>query len=83
MQGVHAVGVDEAGKVRRAPDAADGGHIVLGNLEFDERLLHGGQHTEVATTGTPVGVDLAFEIGHHQLLGICYIGRHFRFLPTP
>ena len=68
VQGMHAVGVDEAGEVGRAADAADGGDIVLGDLQFDEGLLDGGEDAVVAAAGAPVGVDLAFEIGHRDLV---------------
>ena len=67
MQRVHAVGVDEAGKVRRAADAADRGDLVLGNLQLDQRLLHRSEHAEVAATRAPVGIDLALEIGHRSV----------------
>ena len=60
MQRVHAVGIDEAGEVGRAADAADGSHIVVGNLQLDERLLNRGEHAEIAAAGAPVGIDFAF-----------------------
>jgi hypothetical protein len=71
VQSVHAVRVDEPGKVGRTPDAADGNHIVVWDLKIDQRLLDGGQHPEIATSGTPVRVHFAFEVGHRQTLGIC------------
>ncbi len=66
MQRVHAVGVDEAGEVGGAADAADRGHLVVGDLQLDQRLLHRGEHAEVAATGAPVGIDLALEVGHRS-----------------
>ena len=57
VQGVHAVGVDEAGEVGGAADAADGGDLVLGDLQLDEGFLDGGEDAEVAAAGTPVGID--------------------------
>ena len=71
MQRVHAVGVDEAGEIGRTTDAAYGDHVVIWDLKIDQRLLNGGQHPEVATSGTPVRVHLALEVGHRQTLGIC------------
>ena len=68
VQGVHAVGLNEAGEVRGAADAADGDDLVIGNLELDEGLLHRGQHAEVAAAGAPVGIDAAFEIGRRERL---------------
>ncbi len=76
MKRVHAVGVDEAGKVGGAADAADDHDFVLGNLQIDQSLLHGGEHAEVAAAGAPVGIDSALEICHYQLLGSRYICRH-------
>ncbi len=69
MQGVHAVGIDEPGKVGGAADAADGGNLVIGNLQLNQRLLHRRQHAEIATTRAPVGIDLALKVGHHLACG--------------
>ena len=59
VQRVHAVGVDEAGEVGGAADAADRRDLVLRNLQFDQRLLYGGEDAEVPASRAPVGVDLA------------------------
>ena len=56
---VHAVGVDEAGEVGGAADAADRHDFMLGDLEFDKGLLHGGEDSEVPASRTPVGIDFA------------------------
>ena len=76
MQCVHAISVDESRKIRRAPDAADGDHIVIGNLQLYQGLLDGRQHSEVAATGTPVGIDLAFQIGYRELRCSLYASGH-------
>jgi hypothetical protein len=73
VQGVHSVGVDEAGKVRGAADSADGGYFMVGDLQFDQRLLHCGKNAKVTTTRAPVGIDLALEVGHAaDFWGYCF-----------
>src|SRR5205823_14549775 len=62
MERVHAVGVDEAGEVRGAADAADDNDFVRLKPQFSQRQLQRREDTEVAATGTPVGVDLPLEI---------------------
>ena len=69
MQGVHAVGVDEAGQVRRAADAADDHDLVGIEAELEERGLQRGQHGKIAATGAPVGMDLALVTLFDQLAG--------------
>jgi hypothetical protein len=36
-------------------------------LQFDKGFLKGGEHAEIAATGTPVGIDFPFQIGKSQL----------------
>ena len=68
VQGVHTVGVDVAGQVRRAADAADRHDLVGLQAELGDCLLQRGEHTEVAAAGTPVRIDLPLQIldGHHR-----------------
>src|SRR5215472_5350895 len=82
MQCVHAVGVDEPGKIGRAADAANGHDVVIGNLEFDEPLLNRRQHSKVAAPRTPVGINPAFQIGYRQLICSLYACGHVRLLQT-
>ena len=70
MQRVHAVGIDVAGKVGRTPDAANGDHVVVWDLKIDQRLLYRGQHSKITASGAPIGIDLAFQVGHRYVLGI-------------
>jgi hypothetical protein len=44
---------------------------VIWDLKIDQCLFNGGQHPEIATSWTPVGIHFAFEVGHRQTLGIC------------
>jgi hypothetical protein len=76
MKSMHAVGVDEAGEVRGASDAADGCDLMLLNLKFDERLLYRREDAEVPAPWAPVRIDLAFEVGHYHLLGKYCFSRH-------
>src|SRR5207248_1467556 len=76
VQSVHAVGVDEARSVGRTANAADSDHVMVRDLELDQGLLECGKHTKIAATGTPVGIDFAFQIGHHEVLGGGYNRRH-------
>ena len=69
VQGVHAVGVDVAGKVGGTADTADGDHVVVRYLQLDQGLLDRGEHAKIAAAGTPVGIDFAFQIGHRHLTG--------------
>ena len=59
VQRVHAVGVDEAGQVRRAANAADGHDLMRLEAEFEQRGLQRGQHGEIPAARTPVRMDLA------------------------
>jgi hypothetical protein len=76
VQGVHSVGIDEPGKIRGAAYSTDGSHVVIGNLQLNQRLLHRRQHAEITTTRAPVGIDLAFEVGHGGQFWSRYICRH-------
>ncbi len=80
VEGVHAVGFDEAGEVGGAADAGDGGDFVLGDLELDEGFLDGGEDAVVAAAGTPVGFDAAFEVGHGDGVGGDDFGGHWDLL---
>ena len=60
VQGVHAVGVDEAGQVGGTADAADGHHLVRLQAQFEQRGLQRGQHRKIPAAGAPIGVDFAF-----------------------
>jgi hypothetical protein len=52
--------------------------------QLDEGFLNGREHAEIAASGTPIGIDSAFHIGHGQLLtGTLYACRHLRFLLRP
>ena len=83
MQGVHAIRVEIAGQVRRAADAADGQDLVGLEPRLDDCLLQGREHAEVAASGTPIGIDLAFEILDRYLdaFGLNH-GGHRRLLHT-
>src|SRR5882724_12001149 len=77
VQGVHAVGIHVAGEVGGTSDAADGDDVVVRDAQFDEGFLYGRKHAEIAATGTPVGINSAFHVGHGQLLtGTLYACRH-------
>ena len=41
-------------------------------LQFNQGFLDRRKHAEIATTRTPVGINLAFQIGHRHLLGSCH-----------
>ncbi len=69
VQGMHAVGIDITGEVGRTAYAADGDHVVVWNLQLDQGFLNRSEHAKIATSGAPVGIDLAFQIGHRQVLG--------------
>ena len=81
VQGVHAVGVEVAGQVRRAADAADGQDLVGLEPQLGDRLFQGREHAEVAAPRAPVRIDLALEILDRHLgalglgLGLTPYGR--------
>ena len=54
-------------------------HLMVRDLQIDQSLLHGGEHTEIAAARAPVRIDPALEICHYQLLGSRYICRHLLF----
>src|SRR5262245_32450379 len=83
MQGMHAIRVEIAGQVRRAADAADGQDLVRLEPRLDDCLLQSREHAEIAASGTPVGIDLAFEIldRHLDAFGLNQ-GGHRRLLQT-
>src|SRR6266404_7653961 len=84
VKGVHAVGIHVPGKIGGTPDAADGDHAMIRYAQFDESFLNGREHAEITASGTPVGIDSAFHIGHGQLLtGTLYACRHLRLLLRP
>src|SRR5215469_1394452 len=76
MQRVHAVGVEESRQIRRATNAADGDHIMVWYLQFDQGFLNSGEYAEIATTGAPVGIHFAFQIGKSQLSSTLHACRH-------
>src|SRR5215469_132545 len=82
VQRVHPVGVDESWKIGRTADTADCDHVVVCNLQFDQRLLDRGQHSEIATSGTPVGIDFAFQVGQGYMPGGLQCGCHMLFSST-
>jgi hypothetical protein len=51
--------------------------------QFDQGFLNRRKHTEIAASGTPVGIDSALHIGHGQLTGTLYACRHLRLLFRP
>jgi hypothetical protein len=52
---------------------------VIWYLQLDECLLDRGKHTKIAASGTPVGFDFAFQVGHCHVIGLCWSRRHFAF----
>src|SRR5215467_13393337 len=76
MQGMHAIGIDESGEIRRAADAADSDHVVIWDLQLDERLLNRSEDSEVPTSRTPVGIHLSLQICHRYVPLIPLRGRH-------
>src|SRR5690242_14934783 len=64
VERVHAVGVDVAGEVGGASDAADGADLMVGNLQLDQGFLHGGEDAEIAASGTPVRINFALQVRH-------------------
>ena len=81
VEGVHPVGVEVAGQVGRAADAADGEYLVGQQAQLGAATLQGVQHAEIAATRAPVRVHLAFEVPGGQLYLRPAIGyadcRHF------
>src|SRR5437588_8066646 len=59
MQRVHAIGVDVAGQVRGAADAADDADLVRLKTQLEHRGLERREHGEIAAAGTPIGMDAA------------------------
>src|SRR2546430_9163273 len=79
MQCVHSVSIHVPREVRRAADAADSHHVVSWDAQLNQRLLYRREHTEIAASRTPVGIDFTFQIRHGQLLtGTLYACRHLR-----
>ena len=68
VQGVHAVGVEVSGKVRRTADAAHAHDLVRGQTQLGHRHLGGPQQGEVAAARTPIGIDLPLEVSCGQRL---------------
>src|SRR5207247_1145556 len=66
VQAVHAVGVDEAGQVRRAADPGDHEDLVGGDAQLEDGFLEGLQDPEVAASRAPVGMDFAVEALQRQ-----------------
>src|SRR5260370_8436718 len=64
VERVHAVGIHVPGKVGGTPDAADGDNVVIRYAQLDQGLLYGFEHAEIAASGTPAGIDFAFNIRH-------------------
>src|SRR4029077_11270599 len=75
-QRVHAIGVDVAWQIGGPADPAYGDDVVRRYLQLHQRFLQRGEHPEIAAAGTPVGIDFALQIGHRQLTGTLYAGRH-------
>ena len=83
VQGVHAIGIHVPGEVGGTTDAADGDDVMVRYAQFDQGFLNGSEHAEIAASGTPVGIDFAFQVCHAQLTGTLYACRHRRFLLRP
>jgi hypothetical protein len=84
VQGMHSVGIHVAGEVGGTADAAYGDHVVGRYPQLDEGFLYGSEHAKIAASGTPIGIDFAFQIRHGQLLtDALYACRHLRLLFKP
>ena len=69
VQSVHAICIDVTREIGRTADAADGDDFMIRDLQLDEGFLNGREHAEIAAARAPVGIDFAFQIGHHEMLG--------------
>ena len=67
VEGMHAVGVEIAGKVRRAADAAYDAHVMGLNPHLRRHFLKAGENTKVPTTWTPVRVNFALKVFRCEL----------------
>src|SRR5712691_1438380 len=79
VQGVHAVSIDEAGKVGRTADTADGDHVVVRYPQLDQGLLDRGEHTKIAASWTPIGIHFTSQVGQCHVVGCCWSRHHFLF----
>src|SRR6185436_9697070 len=69
MQRVHAVGVKETGDVGGTADSGDQHHFVRVEVQLRAGLLQAVEHTEVPTSGAPIGFYFRFkyrDINHVQ-----------------
>src|SRR3989449_148445 len=66
VQSVHAIGINETGKVGRTADATDGDHVMVRDLQLHEGFLYRSKHTEIAAARAPIRIDFAFQIGNRQ-----------------
>lgn len=67
MKGMHAIGVEVAGKIGGTAYSADDKYLMGLQAQLGAGPLKAGQNTKVTAAGTPVRFDLALEVPGRQL----------------